>query len=78
MSGLPQPLGVATLLRVKFPHVYHSQPTCLETHQTEGIDTLEVTFRQTNKNKKSYNRGKCLSFVVSLFYILADYDVIVC
>jgi len=51
MSGLPQALSVATFLRTKFPHDYHSQPTCLETHQTEGIDTLEVTFRQTKRNE---------------------------
>jgi len=67
MSGLLQPLGVATLLRVEFPHDYHSQPTCLETHQTEGIDTLQVTFRQRNKKKGATAAGNVYHLLFCCF-----------
>jgi hypothetical protein len=67
MSGLPQALSVATLLRTKFPHDYQSQPTCLETYQTEGIDTLEVTFRQTNKKKRATTAGNVYHLLFRCF-----------
>jgi hypothetical protein len=67
MSGLPQALSAAALLRAKFPHDYHSQPTCLETDQTERIDTLQVAFRQTNKKKKNYTAGNVYHLLFRCF-----------